>query len=129
MISTSTTPSLCSSTRCTLGPMWSCLFLEDISLIECSELGVCGVVYCFIVMLSSCRDCYSATGTTLQWNLSLIHPLLGPLYSGTSFQSTHYWDHSTVEPLSNPPTTGTTLQWNLFPIHPLLGPLYSGTSL
>ena len=36
------------------------------------------------------------------------------LYSGTSLQSTHYWDHSTVEPLSNPPTTGTTLQWNLF---------------
>ena len=69
------------------------------------------------------------TGTTLQWNLSPIHPLVGPLYSRTSLQSTHYWDHSTVEPLSNPPTTGTTLQWNLSPIHPPLGPLYSGTSL
>ena len=69
------------------------------------------------------------TGTTLQWNLSPMHPLLRPLYSGTSLQSTHYWDHSTVEPLSNPPTTGTTLQWNLSLIHQLLGPLYGGTSL
>ena len=60
------------------------------------------------------------TGTTLQWNFSPIHPLLGPLYSGTSLQSTHYWDHSTVEPLSNPPTTGTTLQCNFSLFHPLL---------
>ena len=57
------------------------------------------------------------------------HLLLGPLYSGTSLQSNHYWDHSTVVPLSSPTTTGTTLQWYLSPIQPLLGPLYSGTSL